>query len=263
MTRTTTLRLERFYFMGILKDRTGEKYNTNQGYIVEIIKYKSYSECTVRFDNGFVLENQYYNWIKKGVVKNPFHKSVFGVGMIGVGSYNISYNKFNTLVYRRWSGMLQRCYSGITRYNSYSDCVVCEEWHNLQSFGKWFEMKFNPVTMNKWHLDKDILFKNNKIYSPETCCLVPAEINGLFIRYKKLEKKLPIGVISSKGKYHPRLKVNNKTIHLPSCESPEEAFYLYKNAKEKHICLVAEKWKGIIEDRVYYALINYKVEITD
>ena len=34
-------------------------------------------------------------------------------------------------------------------------------------------------------------------------------------------------------------------------------------AKERYIKEVADKWKGIIDDKVYNALYNYKVEITD
>ena len=31
-------------------------------------------------------------------------------------------------------------------------------------------------------IDKDILVKGNKVYSPNTCCLVPKNVNNLFIK---------------------------------------------------------------------------------
>lgn len=37
--------------------------------------------------------------------------------------------------------------------------------------------------MEGWHLDKDILLKGNKVYSPETCAFVPAKINSLLISW--------------------------------------------------------------------------------
>ena len=43
----------------------------------------------------------------------------------------------------------------------------------------------------------------------------------------------------------------------------EEAFLAYKQAKELHIKEVANKWKDQIDPRVYEALMNYTVEITD
>ena len=45
--------------------------------------------------------------------------------------------------------------------------------------------------------------------------------------------------------------------------TPEEAFYAYKQAKEAYIKEVASKWKHEIDTRVYEALMNYEVEITD
>lgn len=54
-----------------------------------------------------------------------------------------------------------------------------------------------------------------------------------------------------------------KTHNLGRYHTVEEAFYAYKKAKELHIREVAEKYKGDISPRVYDALINYTVEITD
>ena len=43
----------------------------------------------------------------------------------------------------------------------------------------------------------------------------------------------------------------------------EEAFQAYKTAKEKYIKETAEKYKGLISERVYQVLKSYTVEITD
>lgn len=51
--------------------------------------------------------------------------------------------------------------------------------------------------------------------------------------------------------------------YLGMFDTPEEAFYAYKIAKEVWIKEVADKWKSFIEPRVYEAMYNYKVEITD
>lgn len=44
-------------------------------------------------------------------------------------------------------------------------------------------------------LDKDILFKHNKIYSPEKCCFVPSCISCLFTKSDKARGNYLIGVI--------------------------------------------------------------------
>ena len=54
-----------------------------------------------------------------------------------------------------------------------------------------------------------------------------------------------------------------KVFHLKRVDTVEEAFSMYKHIKEGHIKDIAEKYKGQIDKRVYQALLNYKVEITD
>ena len=46
-------------------------------------------------------------------------------------------------------------------------------------------------------------------------------------------------------------------------KTSEEAFQAYKTAKEAYIKEVAERWKGKIDDKVYQALLEWKIEITD
>ena len=42
-----------------------------------------------------------------------------------------------------------------------------------------------------------------------------------------------------------------------------DAFYFYKIAKEKYIKEMANEWKKLISNKVYQAMYNYQVEITD
>ena len=119
--------------------------------------------------------------------------------------------------------------------------------------------------LSGWHLDKDILQKGNKLYSKETCCFVPAEVNLLLIKSDKARGEWPVGVYFNKrdGKFMARLKINGKVKFLGYFTSPEDAFFAYKLAKEAQIKVVAEKWKDQLDERVYQALLNYTVEITD
>lgn len=111
-------------------------------------------------------------------------------------------------------------------------------------------------------IDKDILFKNNKIYSPEKCIFVPHTINVIFTNKKSKSNNLPIGVW-----YHPKNKKyiagcsfgDGDTKHLGSFDTPEEAFMVYKKVKEKYIKEVAEKYKNKIPLILYKSLIKYEV----
>ena len=115
-------------------------------------------------------------------------------------------------------------------------------------------------------MDKDILIKGNKVYSPETCCFVPNEINVLFTKRESLRGKYPIGVSKvnrSESLYQAHISVGKKRVYLGCSNTTNEAFLLYKEGKEQHIKQIANKWKDKLEPRVYKALYNYKVEITD
>ena len=58
-------------------------------------------------------------------------------------------------------------------------------------------------------------------------------------------------------------KYEGKSFETNSFDTPEEAFYVYKEAKEAYIKEVANKWKDQIDPKVYDALMKYQVEITD
>lgn len=158
--------------------------------------------------------------------------------------------------------MLNRCYSG--KYPTYEDCYVCEEWLNYQNFAEWFYQNYYEVDNEIMNLDKDILYKGNKVYSPETCVFVPQRINTLFIKSNKIRGDLPIGVTSKNNKFMTRCKNGqNEKIYLGTFNTIEEAFKSYKEYKEKLIEQTANEYKEFIPYVLYEAMCNYEVEIND
>ena len=73
--------------MTAFKDRTGENRVNNEGCKFKIIEYFGWDNCTIEFPDGNILKNISYGNIQKGNVKNPFHRSVYGVGYTGIGKY--------------------------------------------------------------------------------------------------------------------------------------------------------------------------------
>lgn len=73
----------------------------------------------------------------------------------------------------------------------YNGCEVCEEWRYFPKFKEWFNLNY----IKGWEIDKDVLFKGNKLYSPETCCFLPKEVNSFFtIKRRRKKGNLPLGV---------------------------------------------------------------------
>lgn len=167
----------------------------------------------------------------------------------------------HTQAYKIWKHILTRCYNEKFHIKepTYSNCSVCEEWLTFSKFKEWFDEHY----INGWELDKDIIVKGNLIYSSQTCCFVPHEINGMFAKTDKKRGKYPIGVNAHGKGFRARVVAFNKQINVGTYKSIEEAFNAYKTEKEKWIKVVADKWKHQLEPKVYGALYNYKVEITD
>ena len=170
--------------------------------------------------------------------------------------------KIPKVAYKHWFSMMSRCYGKVKEKEpSYIGCVVCDEWLVYSNFKEWFDKNY----IDGYHLDKDILVKGNKIYSPETCCFVPKEINNLLNKHSKDRGELPIGVTKRGCRFAARFNMIDVRKQIGYFKTPYDAFCGYKKEKESYIKKVAKEYyeKGAIGKNVYDALMNYKVEITD
>lgn len=188
----------------------------------------------------------------------------------GKGFYNDDNNNVKITYlpsYSTWHRMLMRCYDEKVHklQPKYKDCIVCDEWHNLYEFNKWYLNNHYTVPNQRMELDKDIVHKGNKIYSPENCVFVPQRINGLIVNAKAIRGELPIGVYYDKQKkrYIANMNYEGKNLKIKHCNTPIEAFMWYKWYKEAYIRQVADEYKEFIPVKLYNALYNWSVEITD
>jgi len=241
-------------------DRRGMVFPTNSCGDIEIIDHEDNENYTIKFlEDGTIVDKIEFGNIVKGAIKNHNKISVYGVGYIGYGKYGAE--KSNK-IYSFWVKMLQRCYSESQRFKNmtYKDCVVHKHWHNFQNFAEWATNKYKTEIMDKWELDKDILFKGNKIYSQEACCIVPKVINGVFKNPSKKKSGLPFGIVANGRYFKVRLSINNERAYLGTFRDLKEACQVYKEAKEKRVREIADEWKPLIEPEVYQAMYNYTVD---
>lgn len=243
------------------KYKIGDVFENSYGRY-KIISRRPTKLVTVQFEEtNTIIETTIRNAIK-GSVKDFNKPIVLGIGCLGFKkrtSINIGKDKYYTM----WLNMIKRCYNKKIqeKYPTYANCSVCNEWLNYSNFLKWVEENY----IEDFCLDKDILVKGNKIYSPETCCFVPNEINVLFTKRNNFRGDLPIGVgySESKKRYKASFTRGGERTFLGYYSSPEEAFQVYKKAKEDWIKELANRWKDKLKPNVYEALMNYQVEITD
>lgn len=248
-------------------ERVGEKYLTKNCGFCTVIQYINYKKVLVRFDDGYEKWCE-YGHIKSGNVKNPMIPSFKGGGYLGDGEYGYKDKE----AYHLWVSMLGRVHDSknTNKYPTYRGSKVCEEWLDFQNFAKWCEtqefFKVKDYRGKCYQLDKDILVKGNKVYSPETCCFVPQEINKLLINSRKVRGKYPVGVYLDKKyqKFKAQFSLcGTINRHLGYFSTPEEAFSVYKTAKESYIKEVAERWKGSISENCYLALMSWEVKVDD
>ena len=264
-------------------DRTGETNISNEGCLMKIVEYNNRLDITVEFQD----EHKYwlytrYSSFKNGQCKNPFFPSVHGHGYLGVdkegnvpkiGELKDGKN-INTWEYNKWQGMLQRCFDNKykEKHPTYKDVACCERWLCFANFLEDFEILKNEYNWSEdetLNLDKDILHKNNKVYSLENCVLVPQWINTLFIKCDTSRGQYPVGVSYHKiaKKYQAHCNVNGKRIRLGLYNTAEQAFNAYKIAKENEIKKIANDCvsNGYItkDSRLYNAMISYQIQIDD
>lgn len=241
--------------------RVGDIFKTNNHGEVVVISVKNCNDITVSFLNHPFEKIVSSKNLRNGRIRNPYNPVVKGVGYVGLGIHSPTINRQHTDSYKAWKSMLTRCYCEkyASRNNNYSDVTVCEEWHNFQNFAEWYTN--HEFYGRGYHLDKDLIVEGNKAYSPETCCLVPQEINSILCDRGSDRGALPIGVSFDKvrRKYGSKISMNGDIVFLGRYETPEEAHKAYVVAKEAHVKRRAEHWKPLISKRVYDSLLKWRV----
>ncbi len=264
-------------------DRTGEIGISNEGYSMRIVEYNNAKDIMVEFQDGHKYRfHTQYDYFKNGVCKNPFFPSVYGHGYLGVDKNgNVPKTSefkdgktIHTWEYSKWNRMLERCFDDKTKekHPTYKEATCCDRWLCFSYFLEDLEIlkqEYNWDENEKLNLDKDILHKSNKIYSLESCILVPQWINKLFTKCDASRGKYPIGVSydKRKKKYEAYCSINGKKTSLGYFNTSEQAFNAYKIAKENEIKRVVNDCvsKGYVtkDSRLYNAMMGYQIKIDD
>lgn len=145
--------------------------------------------------------------------------------------------------YTKWFSMLERCYSVKyqARQPTYIGCTVCEEWLLFSNFKSWMETQ-------DWEgkqLDKDIINRGNKIYSPLNCVFLSQPVNLFISERTKSRGQYPIGVHFYKrdGNFSASCKnpFTKKKEHLGYYDDPQVAHLVWLERKKTFAKQLAEK----------------------
>lgn len=192
----------------------------------------------------------------KGLPKYGLRKNEYESGILDINYPYVS-DKLTAKAHKIWCAIFRRIK---TRFE-YKDCIVSDEWRYFSNFLKWFKENY----IEGYHLDKDVICKGNRCYCKEFCAFIPPAINSLLTNRRNHRNSLLGTSKTRNGNYQSHLSIHGHLTNIGTFDTPEAAFYAYKTAKEAYIKEVAQEYydAGKITKRVYDALINYKVEITD
>ena len=165
--------------------------------------------------------------------------------------------------YQVWESMLRRVYDEKyhKRFPTYVGCSVADEWLLFSNFKAWMEKQ-------EWDgksLDKDLLVRGNKVYSPDTCIFIDQRVNTFLTESTATRGDYPIGVNfrQSSGKFAASCCdiTTSKRKHIGYFSCPNEAHKAWLAFKlEQAKILAAEQ----TDPRVAKALIdryqNYIIE---
>lgn len=192
------------------------------------------------------------------VRKNP--NIVCGVG-INDHKYPAVVNKKHVKEYKLWKSMLTRCYDERfhARMPTYTGCEVSENFKHYSYFYEWCQRQIG-FGLDGYQLDKDILVKGNKLYSEEICVFVPHEINYLFKDNTKINSDFGVGVSYHKPRKKFCVKIclgtNRSGKYVGLYKTAAQAKDVYRVLTEARGYLLAQRFKTLIDKRVYDVLVN-------
>lgn len=123
------------------EERIGIEFTTNEDYQVIVIDYITNKKVQVMFLDDYKYKMwTTWNHLKNGSLKNPFHKSVYGVGFLGLDENGIPpktrINGVKTREYQLWASMMERCCNDNYQkaHPTYKNTTVCDRWHCYSTF---------------------------------------------------------------------------------------------------------------------------------
>lgn len=152
----------------------GETFVNKAGQQYKIVDYpqNSMRRVVLFLDTCYEKEVD-ISQIIRGTVKD------YTTSSLKCGAINDVQNGTSHFLYQRWRQMLLRCYDeNHARYKTYGalGCTVCDEWFkfsnylaDIQSLENYEQMCASP---KDWHIDKDIKYTGNKVYSKHTVLIV-------------------------------------------------------------------------------------------
>lgn len=185
--------------------------------------------------------------------------------------YLLNYPSSNklTLAGSRYGDIKKRCNplsAFRQKYPTYLDCK--NEFFDFQEFAEWSVEQTSHLNKDRsgrfWQVDKDIL-GCGKIYSPDTCLLVPNRVNVFFAFYNfPIDKNLGSSWCKRERKFIARIGKGTgkgQSYYLGRFDTPEKAHEAWKTEKIKLGFLLSDEFEQVdykLSEAIYNKIMTLK-----
>lgn len=176
-------------------------------------------------------------------------------GWIGEGPYTSKHPAYVT-----WRNMIQRCNARCDPKKLVAKDPDCWngmplEWMDFQNFAAWWDAQHESQYFSsfKLQIDKDLFCVWSRLYSPDTCALLPAQINILLKYYDPAK-----GVKQRKrtGKWYLTSQKYGKRVARNSFDTMDEAYFARLDLIRAEVISIAAPMRHIFSERVYEQLVH-------
>lgn len=143
-------------------------------------------------------------------------------------------------IYIDWKSMLSRAYCRkVSEVNpTYEQVIVCDDWKRFSVFRNWVLSIQPNKDWENCSLDKDLLIKGNKVYSPDTCCYIPQKVNTFLIERTRDRSKVGLLGVSYDKEFGG---------YVAACMDPfrrvDKYIGYFHSAMEAHLAWKKKKWE--------------------
>lgn len=138
------------------------------------------------------------------------------------------------------------------KFPRYEGATVHEAWKDKpQAFADWIVLQ--PGWQHGWHLDKDLLLPGNKVYGPDTCCLLPRTLNNA-IRDNRESSRARV---CKDGRWELRYDILGPHV-VKGFTDQESALLCYRELRRMRVLTLADELKTQLDPRAYPALLNWQ-----
>jgi len=241
-----------------LKQMEGTSHHSKWDEKYTIIQAVTCDNILIQFEDSNSLIKVRDKNIAKGDMSNPNRKVVRNVGYLGYGDFKVCINGKKTEAYIKWHSMIERVH-GIRRKGTvcYNNCSVAHEWLNFQSFAKWYYEHLPKMQgyVGKICLDQDLLKIGNTEYGPETCSLIPYELN--------IALKISTHFWFNKERqlFEVKLTRNNHSLgpiskYIGRFNTEQDCITAYSKHKDAYILQLADRYKEYLTNEAFLAASN-------